>query len=173
MQRGRGVNMLFKTASECAQAAAVLDLGAQALARLPVSGDACPGAVRLVFTRQAAACRGLARAIVTSWLEGPFYLLWLQRWGVWPRSENMHLYYRLRQSYGEQRSLEDAPGHEFGAGELVDAMSFLEMALAYGWGGFFLGSRGALWFSPEGWLRVQNPRSRDDVLAWPQLECAT
>lgn len=40
-------------------------------------------------------------------------LLWITEWGVWPSSENLHLYYRLRQSYGDYRLLNEAPGHSF------------------------------------------------------------
>src|SRR5215467_12367126 len=40
-------------------------------------------------------------------------LLWVTDWGIWTSSENWHLYYRLRQSYGEQRLLDEAPGHLF------------------------------------------------------------
>ena len=40
-------------------------------------------------------------------------LLWVTAWGVWESSENLHLFYRVRESYGERRLLEDAPGHLF------------------------------------------------------------
>src|SRR5579863_8033945 len=37
-------------------------------------------------------------------------LLWVTLWGVWTSSENLHLFYRLRNSYGEHRQLWQAPG---------------------------------------------------------------
>ncbi|HLQ52393.1 MAG TPA: hypothetical protein VK129_12900, partial [Terriglobales bacterium] len=40
-------------------------------------------------------------------------LLWITEWGIWPSSENWHLYYMLRQSYSDQRLLQEAPGHLF------------------------------------------------------------
>jgi len=40
-------------------------------------------------------------------------LLWISEWGIWPSSENWHLYYKLRQSYGNQQLLWEAPGHLF------------------------------------------------------------
>jgi hypothetical protein len=38
-------------------------------------------------------------------------LLWITEWGIW--TENWHLYYKLRQSYNDQRLLHEAPGHLF------------------------------------------------------------
>ena len=40
-------------------------------------------------------------------------LLSITEWGIWPSSENWHLYYKLRQTYGDNRLLHDAPGHLF------------------------------------------------------------
>src|SRR6266478_2392143 len=38
-------------------------------------------------------------------------LLWVTESGVWQISENWHLYYRLRQSYGDRQLIEEAPAH--------------------------------------------------------------
>ena len=53
--------------------------------------------------------------------------------GVWPSSENMHLYYRLRQSYGEQRLLSEAPGHLFLNYEFEDLATFVQLCLMFLW----------------------------------------
>jgi hypothetical protein len=47
-------------------------------------------------------------------------LLWVTLWGVWNSSENWHLFYRLRETYGERRPLWDAPGHLFLKHERAD-----------------------------------------------------
>ena len=65
-------------------------------------------------------------------------LLWITEWGIWSSSENWHLYYKLRQSYGEQRLLEEAPGHMFLGHESEDFASFLHLAMLNGWGGYAL-----------------------------------
>jgi hypothetical protein len=65
-------------------------------------------------------------------------LLWLTEWGVWPSSENWHLYYRLRQTYNDQRLLREAPGHLFLEHEAEDLASFLQVAMVNGWGGYVL-----------------------------------
>jgi hypothetical protein len=64
-------------------------------------------------------------------------LLWVTEWGVWPSSENLHLFYRLRESYGERRHLHDAPGHSFLGHENADLATYIQVALQFGWG-FYL-----------------------------------
>lgn len=65
-------------------------------------------------------------------------LLWITEWGIWPSSENLHLYHRLRQSYHDYRFLEEAPGHFFLGHESEDLVSFLQLAMLNGWGGYLL-----------------------------------
>jgi hypothetical protein len=65
-------------------------------------------------------------------------LLWITEWGVWPVTENWHLYYKLRSSYGDYRLLHEAPGHLFLEHEAEDLASFLQMAMLNGWGGYVL-----------------------------------
>ena len=76
---------------------------------------------------------------IASYLE-PFdeCLLWVTLWGVWNSSENLHLYYRVRESHGERRQLEDAPGHLFLKHESVDLATFIQMALLFGWDFYLL-----------------------------------
>jgi hypothetical protein len=65
-------------------------------------------------------------------------LLWITEWGIWGSSENWHLYYKLRQSYGDPRPLHEAPGHLFLGHESEDLTSFLQLAMLNGWGGYVL-----------------------------------
>lgn len=65
-------------------------------------------------------------------------LLWITEWGIWPSSENWHLYYKLRQTYDDHRLLEEAPGHLLFGHETEDLVSFLEISLLNGWGGYVL-----------------------------------
>jgi hypothetical protein len=60
-------------------------------------------------------------------------LLWVSAWGVWPSSENWHLYYRLRGSYGDQRLIHEGPGHLFQQYENADLVTFLEVGFVSGW----------------------------------------
>ena len=65
-------------------------------------------------------------------------LLWVTEWGIWPSSENWHLYYRLRHSHGDHRLLDEAPGHLFLEYEAEDLASFLQLSMLNGWGGYVL-----------------------------------
>jgi len=65
-------------------------------------------------------------------------LLFITEWGVWPSSENWHLYYKLRQTYGDYRLLHEAPGHLFLEHEGEDLASFLQLSMLNGWGGYVL-----------------------------------
>lgn len=58
-------------------------------------------------------------------------LVWVTDWGIW--DENLHLYYRLRQSYGDMRLLHEAAGHYFLDYESPDLVSFLQVAILCGW----------------------------------------
>lgn len=52
---------------------------------------------------------------------------------MWPSSENWHLYYRLRESYGDRRLLHEAPGHLFLDYEAADLVTFLHVTISSGW----------------------------------------
>jgi hypothetical protein len=58
----------------------------------------------------------------------------ISEWGIWPSSENWHIYYKLRQSYGDHHSLAEAPGHLFLEHEAEDLASFLQLAMLNGVG---------------------------------------
>jgi hypothetical protein len=60
-------------------------------------------------------------------------LVWVTQWGVWPSSENFHLFYRLRETYGERRRLHEAPGSLFLDYEAADLATFIELGLLFGW----------------------------------------
>jgi hypothetical protein len=67
-------------------------------------------------------------------------LLWITQWGVWQSSENLHLFYRFRESYGEKRRLWEAPAHEFLKHETSDLATFIQLALLCGWDFYILNS---------------------------------
>jgi hypothetical protein len=81
---------------------------------------------------------GVAHWIATSFTFRLPSLLWITEWGIWPSSENLHLYYKLRQTYGDQQLLHEAPGHLFLEYEAEDLATFLQVAMLNGWGGYLL-----------------------------------
>lgn len=76
----------------------------------------------------------IASALTHRWQT----LLWITEWGIWPSTENWHMYYKLRQAYADQRLLQEAPGHLFVGYESEDLSSFLQLAMLNGWGGYVL-----------------------------------
>jgi hypothetical protein len=52
---------------------------------------------------------------------------------IWPSLNNWHLYYRLRESYGDRLSIDEAPGHLFLEHEAEDLSTFLHLAMLFGW----------------------------------------
>jgi hypothetical protein len=74
-----------------------------------------------------------ARLIETALQPRDRLLLWVTQCGVWPTGENWHLYYRLRESYGDHRLLDEAPGHLFLNYESADVVSFVQLGLLSGW----------------------------------------
>lgn len=73
-------------------------------------------------------CRTLERAL----LHRRSCLLWVTESEIWNSGVNWHLYYRLRQSYGDRRLLDEAPGHLFLDYEAPDFVTFLQFAILAG-----------------------------------------
>lgn len=74
-----------------------------------------------------------SRAIEAALQPRQSCLVWVTGYGVYPSSENKHLLYRLRQSYGEARLLHEAPGHlclDFESGEVV---TLVYLSMLFGW----------------------------------------
>lgn len=102
---------------------------------------------------------------IVSWLgqSGP-RLLWVTEAGIWPSIENRHLYYRLRGSYHDYRSIGDAPGHFFENYEVPDLITFLELVIRFGWGGFLFGPPTChLTISHDQWFVVGSDLSLNDM----------
>jgi hypothetical protein len=102
--------------------------------------DTIPGVhvERVGYPRESSRLLFLAHWIATSLTYRMPALLWMTEWGIWGSSENWHLYHKLRQAYGDQRLLHEAPGHLFLNYEAEDFASFLQVAMLNGWGGYIL-----------------------------------
>lgn len=130
---------------------------------IPIRGEG-PRAITMTHGRHLRiSLEGSNRAVhflgrqITSWL-GPFEscLLWVGEFGIWPSWENLHLYYRLRVSYGDSRQLQAAPGHLFLGHEIADLSTLLSLAIQFGWGGAVYTSpfRSAFWLSHDGEIHI-------------------
>jgi hypothetical protein len=60
-------------------------------------------------------------------------LVWATGFGIFPSNENEHLYYRLRQSYGDLRLLHEAPGHLCLGYEQAEVVTLVHLGILFGW----------------------------------------
>ena len=60
-------------------------------------------------------------------------LVWATDWDVWPNEENWPRYYAWRDTFGERRSVAEAPGHLFAGGESSALTELLAHVLECGW----------------------------------------
>ncbi len=93
---------------------------------------------RILYPELSYRFRFFSHWIATALTNSRPTLLWITEWGIWPSSENWHLYQRLRESYGDHRLLDEAPGHLFLGHESEDLASFLQLSMLNGWGGYLL-----------------------------------
>jgi hypothetical protein len=93
---------------------------------------------RLLYPSKPHQMYSLARWVATHRTFREPTLLWITESGIWRSNINLHLYYKLRQAYGDFRLLHEGPGHLFLGHESEDLTSFLQIATLNGWGGYIL-----------------------------------
>lgn len=94
--------------------------------------------LKFSYPRQAYKYYTLCRQLVAVCSPFTSFLLWVTEFEIWPSSENLHLYYRLRQSYGDIRLISEAPAHYFLKHEQEDLISFIHLGLLFGWDMYLL-----------------------------------
>lgn len=100
----------------------------------------------------------LARLIANFLLDrGPF-LLWVTGTGIWSSGEHLDLFDRYRMSFGESRSIQDAPLHRLGLGDRDAAISLLCMGLFFVWDVELVSTNRsiAITFSHDEWMEVRH-----------------
>ena len=125
--------------------------------RLPSLRGAFPHSANRIFA--------FSSYIASAITGGDSCLLWITEYGVWPSSENTHLYYRLRESYGDHRLLHEAPAHLFLKHEADDLVTLLQLALLFGWDAYLLHDSDhiAAFFSHDGFVECYS-RSPDQLV---------
>jgi hypothetical protein len=108
---------------------------------------------------------GLARVIANTFLDRGVAILWLTEFGIWSSAEHVDLFTRYRLSYGETRTISEAPIHVFESTEDRDAFtSILCLGLFFVWG-FEVISRNrslAMTISHDEWLEYRFAPGEDD-----------
>lgn len=157
--------MFFKTESECRELAQSFGMTAERLIQRKDPCRACHGDIKLHIEDHRDASIVLATKLVT-WM-GAFRssLFWVSEFGIWPSQENRHLYYRLRASYGDLRELNAAPGHYFLDYETADLITFVDLAIRFGWGASLISSPSWTFsfLSHDGWIRVEAESGTDAI----------
>jgi hypothetical protein len=102
---------------------------------------------------------------------GPWHkcLLWVVATDIWRSSANLHLYYRLRSSYGGNGLIEEQPGHLFLHFERADLITFLQIGFLSGWDMHVLSDMnyGRLFVSHDSWVDIwrSSEQQREGVAA--------
>jgi len=161
--------MFFKTTAECAEIARMLGFDADWQRNTINKSTSTPvHAVRANFAQRKGATYAFARRIA-SWVNLGFTrnsLLWITEHSVWQSSENLHLYYKLRQSYNDYLALGEAPGHQFMYFEEVDLATFIDLVIQFRWGGFLFGSAKIyMTISHDEWILLESDETLDKVIA--------
>ena len=130
----------------------------EAVELLSNSDSSMPASVTAPIPLRASQVYPLARKIV-DWF-GDFEQCWLAvtEYGIWPSSENWHLYEVLRINQGNSQKLYESPLHVFERSEQTLLASYLHLTLEFGWGGYVFCTPGdeALYMSHDGWLRFSS-----------------
>ena len=102
-------------------------------------------------------------------------LVWITESGVWESSENEHLYYRFRQSYGDQRLLHEAPGHLCLRYEGAEVITLVYLGILFGWDVHLIPSAGyaRAFVCHDEWIEIgfDNERLFNETrLAWEKAK---
>ena len=147
--------MFFRTPAECTQLVnqfGVHEAELDAMRQIPGPDNS----VTFLFEDHLAYSYPLATQIVRLLSDEDSFLLWVVEYGIWSSNENLHLYYRLRTSYGDTRDHVDAPGHYFLPYERADLTTFLDLTMRFGWGAHLVTTSPlpSCFISHDGWLRI-------------------
>lgn len=80
-------------------------------------------------------------------------LYWVVLTEVWSSNENLHLYYRLRESYGDRDLVDARPVLYAQRHETADLVSFLHLGMLFGWEAYLVTSHdyGRAFLSHDGY----------------------
>lgn len=160
-----GESMFLRSQTECDELAKGFGFVADAKSNRIDRAPPFPYSLALSFSNARDRCHPLANALL-AWCGGfEHAVLWVTEFGIWPSSENLHLYYAVRRSYGDTRAIWEAPGHEFLKHEHTDLVTFLDIALQFGWGCLLFGppQRASLIVSHDEWVQFGSEENLREV----------
>ncbi len=107
--------------------------------------------------RDSGAKTALSRVFAYLLLRKPSVCIYVSGWGVWGSSENLDLFYGYRRSFGEKRTLMEAPVHLFDQSEEDTFVSILCMVFYFVWDAWVFDAEGKalVRISHDEWLEVR------------------
>jgi hypothetical protein len=124
--------MRFYTPTECAEWCERLELPLDDRCK-PTRAFVQPHRLRCAFPPSFTQLLWFSRVIESALQPRETCLLWVTDWGIFPSNENQHLYYRLRQSYGDSRLMRAAPGHLCLDYERAEVVTLIQLCILFGW----------------------------------------
>jgi hypothetical protein len=124
--------MRFYTPKECEEWCQALQVPLDEQQQ-PVGATTGQHHLRCAFPASGSQLLWFSRCIEAALQPRQNCLVWVTGHGIFPSCENQHLYYRLRQSYGEMRLLAEAPGHLCLDYERPEVVTLLHLGMLFGW----------------------------------------
>ncbi|WP_010586816.1 hypothetical protein [Schlesneria paludicola] len=124
--------MRFFTSKECEDWCRPLGVPLDEKLR-PTHGLTQPHRFRCAFPDSFSQLLWFSRCVESALQPRQTCLLWVTDFDIFPANENLHLYYRLRQSYGDMRLLHEAPGHLCLDYEVPDVVTLVHLCMLFGW----------------------------------------
>lgn len=132
--------MFFRTSDECLKIANLSGLSFDVdKQEILANGESWPSVVMSLRDHDFNRTYFIARMLVKLLVHDTQTMLWITEFGIWPSSENRHLYYLVRRTYGDFRAICEAPGHLFLKHEQEDLITFVQLAILSKWGGYVFG----------------------------------
>ncbi len=101
--------------------------------RLPLRDLGKPYRFRCDFPSKISQLLWFARCIESALQPRTSCLVWVTEWGVFPSGQNLHLFYRFRETYGDRRLLHEAPGHLCLEYESAEVVTLVHLGILFGW----------------------------------------
>lgn len=103
--------------------------------------------------------RAVARAAIRTLGDADECLVWITLWGIWPSTEDWPRFYAWRGRHGMRRSLDDSPGHQFGAADRAELEALLTQILESAWDATLLVAHSdfRIVISHDEWIEVRSP----------------
>jgi len=101
--------------------------------RKPTRDLGKPHRLRCKFPSSFSQMLWFSRCIEASLQPRASCLVWVTDCDIFPSNENLHLFYRLRQTYSDSRLLHEAPGHLCLNYESTEVVTLIHLGILFGW----------------------------------------